>query len=138
MDSSVLSIKVLTSLGRRRPCTKLLVTRPPSPFSYARTLALAGRGIPSSSKVGCHDGAGREEDATFVSTGVGGSWITIPLDDWGGEFGFEHHPGWWRSVLQPLVFYEFVQKKEGVKGEQGEFGHIPKVTVTTRSDARKE
>ena len=46
IDSSVSSTNALTSSGRKRPWTKLWVTRPLSPFSHARTLALAGRGVP--------------------------------------------------------------------------------------------
>ena len=84
MDLSVPSTKVLTSSGKRRPCTKLWATRPPSPFSHARTLALAGRGMPSNSKVGCHNCAGLEDKATFVPTWARGSRIVTPLDGWWG------------------------------------------------------
>ena len=84
MDSSVPSVKALTSSGRRRPWAKLWTMRPPSPFSHTRTLASARRGIPSSSKLGCHADTGREEDATCVPTWAEGSWIVTPLDGWGG------------------------------------------------------
>ena len=84
MDSSVPSAKALTSLGKRRPCTKLWATQPPFPFSHARTLSLAGRGVPSNSNVGCHNCASIEDEATFVLTWAGGSRIVTPLDGWWG------------------------------------------------------
>ena len=82
MDSSVPSAKALTSSGKRRPCTKLWATRPPTPFSHARMLALAGRGMPSSLNVGCHNCTSLEDEATFVPTWVGGSRIVTPRDGW--------------------------------------------------------
>ena len=80
MDSSIPSVNALTSLGRRRPWTKLWATRPLSPFSHVRILALAERGVPSSSYVGCHGCAGLEDEATFVPTWAGGSRIVIPRE----------------------------------------------------------
>ena len=56
----------------------------------------------------------------------------------GGEFGFEHHPGWWRSVLRPVVFYKFVRKEEEVEDEQGEFGHVHEVAVAGLTCARNK
>ena len=84
MDSSVSSAKVLMSSSKRRPWAKLWAMRPLSPFSHTRTLALARKGIPSSSKLGCHVDTGWEEDAMCVPTWAGGSWIVTPLDGWGG------------------------------------------------------
>ena len=88
--------------------------------------------------MGCHNCAGREEEATFVPTWVGGSWITIPLNNWGGgEFGFERLVGWWRSIKGTVVFYKFVWKGEEVEDEPEELGHVSRVAVAARFDLRR-
>ena len=53
MDSSMPSLKACTSSGKKRSCTKLWATRPPSPLSHIHTLAVAGRGLLMSWNVGC-------------------------------------------------------------------------------------
>ena len=68
MDSSVPSANALMSSGKRRSWTKFWATRPSSPFFHARTLVLAGRGVPSSLNVGCHSCTGLEDEATFIPT----------------------------------------------------------------------
>ena len=44
----------------------------------------AGRGLSFSWNVSCHSGTAREVDATYVPIRAIGSWMTIPLDGWGG------------------------------------------------------
>ena len=83
-DSSVSSSRTCMSLGKRRSCTKLSVTRPLSPLSHTLTLADAGRGLPLSWNTSCHSIATREVDATFVPVWAVDSQITIPFDGHGG------------------------------------------------------
>jgi len=83
-DSFVPSLKTCMSSGKRRTCTKLWATRPPSPLSHTLTLADAGRGLPSSWKVGYHFAAAREVDVTFIPVWAVDCRMTIPPDGWGG------------------------------------------------------
>ena len=55
-----------------------------------------------------------------------------------GEFGSKHPSRWWRFVMRPVVFYEFVQKEEEVEDEQEELGHVPEMAVATRSNLHQE
>ena len=71
-ESLVLFEKNWTSLGNRRPCTKLSATLPPSPWAHALMLANAGRGPSLNLKLGCQMFLGRDEDAMFVPTLVNG------------------------------------------------------------------
>ena len=82
--SSVPSSNVCTSLGNRRPCTKLWATRPPTPFSHTRTLVVEGRGLPSNMNEGCHAWTAQEVDATFSPVWATGSRMTMPPDGRGG------------------------------------------------------
>ena len=94
-NSSIPSSKVWTSSSKRRPCTKLCATRPPSPFSHTRTLVVEGRGLPSSINEGCHVGVAWEVDATFRAIGGTGSRIVMPLDCRGGVLvDASLEPGW--------------------------------------------
>ena len=52
-----------------------------------------------------------------------------------GGFRFEHHPGWWMSVLQSVVFCESVW---GEEDGQEESGHAPEVAATVQPDVHLE
>lgn len=54
-------------------------------------------------------------------------------------FGFEHRPNWRRSILQSVVFYEFVrEEEEGEEDGQGESGHVPEVATAAWPDVHQE
>ena len=72
------------SSGNKRLHTKLWATRPPSPFSHTRTLAVVGSGLPSNWNVCCHPYTGQEVDTTFVPVLAIGSRMTIFCDGRGG------------------------------------------------------
>jgi len=80
MDSYVPSSKACTSSGRRRPCTRLWATRPPSPLSQTHAQAFTGSGLPSNWNFSCHACTACEEDTTLTPTCICDSWMIIPLD----------------------------------------------------------
>ena len=55
-----------------------------------------------------------------------------------GRFSFEHCLGLRRSVLQFVVFYEFMQEEEGQEDRQRASSHIPEVVATVRPDVQQE
>ena len=130
MDSSVPSVKAFTYSSKRRPWVKFWAMWPSSPFSYTRKLALAGRGMPSNSKLGCHADTGWEEDTTCVPTWAGGSWMVTPLDGWGGVWV-------WASLGLADVWFVahslLLGHAGGEGGEDGQegSGHAPKVATAT-------
>ena len=52
-----------------------------------------------------------------------------------GGFRFEHRPGWRMSVLQSVVFCEFVR---GEEDGQEEAGHAPEVVAAVRPNVHLE
>ena len=100
------------SSGKRRTCTKLWATSPPSPLSHTFTLANVGRGLPSSWKVGCHSTATWEVDATFIPIWAIDSQ-TIPPDGREGVLvGTSFELAWVCSAVRCL----FQERPEGGEG----------------------